>query len=94
MDNARAGEDYELYLEGQAKHYESTCKRCGACCGALDEDPCGNLILTGEGKYSCSNYENRLGIQKTVLGREFNCVPLRKILFESWAGSWKCAYKK
>ncbi len=59
--------------------YEGLCKRCGACCGAFD-DPCINLKKDTNGKYYCSVYENRHGLQKTVSGKSFNCVSIRDIL--------------
>jgi hypothetical protein len=85
---------YETYLKSRAEDHEAACIRCGACCGALEADPCSHLVKGADGKYLCTTYENRLGLQKTVLGQEFRCVPVRNILFNSWAGSWKCAYKK
>lgn len=85
--------DYENYLKDKEEAHEALCKRCGACCGSNEADPCARLLKDGNGKYYCSVYESRLGSQRTVSGREFNCVPLRKILFESWSGSWKCNYR-
>lgn len=74
--------------------YEALCKRCGACCGVFEADPCVHLKKGEDGLYLCLTYESRLGMQRTVSGREFKCVPVRSILFESWSGSWNCAYKK
>jgi hypothetical protein len=85
---------YEAYLKQTVLEQETLCKRCGACCGRFESDPCSQLRKDEDGLYSCAVYEKRLGIQKTISGREFTCIPVRKILFESWSGSWKCAYKK
>ena len=85
---------YEDHLREKEAAYEALCKRCGACCGANEADPCSHLLKDAEGLYFCSTYNDRLGLHKTVSGKEFNCVPLRKILFESWSGSWACAYKR
>ena len=85
---------YEDHLKNVQISYEALCKRCGACCGKFEDDPCVQLKKDEAGSYFCATYENRLGLQKTVSGREFNCVPVRKVLFESWSGSWQCAYKK
>jgi hypothetical protein len=86
--------EYISYQENKLKQFESLCVRCGSCCGAADNDPCQHLILDKDGKYFCNTYENRFGLQKSKSGREFLCVPIRQILFQSWSGSWKCAYKK
>jgi len=85
---------YEAYLRMSSEAYEQRCRRCGACCGAFESDPCSRLKKSDDGHYLCSDYENRAGMQKTISGRVFMCVPVRKILFESWSGSWNCAYKK
>ena len=85
---------YENYLREKDSEYEALCKRCGACCGATEADPCARLSKDDTGLYFCAAYNDRLGIQKTASGREFNCVPVSKILFESWSGSWACAYKR
>ena len=63
-------------LEGEGK-FESLCKRCGECCGCLD-DPCQNLVKVEAGKYYCKDYENRLGRQRTLSGQVFSCVPIRE----------------
>ena len=87
-------QDYERYLETKQKEYEDLCIRCGACCGVDEKDPCVKLVRQDDGRYRCSDYENRFGMQKTIKGNEFKCVTLRRIYGGSWAGSWKCAYKK
>ncbi|MFH1655309.1 MAG: hypothetical protein ABH954_01710 [Candidatus Omnitrophota bacterium] len=87
-------DEYRSYQENKLKEFEVSCTRCGSCCGVADNDPCQHLVLGNEGKYSCDIYENRFGLRKSRNGREFICVPIRQILFRSWLGSWKCAYKK
>jgi len=72
--------DYDGYVEHlkmKDENFESLCKRCGACCGAED-DPCTNLRKSGEGRYYCKDYFNRLGPQRTVSGRRFECVSIRE----------------
>ena len=73
MDEKR----YKNYFRNREKKFESVCVRCGKCCGALD-DPCRNLIKTADGTYFCKDYENRLGPQRTVSGKVFNCVSIRE----------------
>jgi len=85
---------YQEYQKNKQKEYESLCSRCGACCGSFEGDPCEHLIMDEEGKYYCNTYENRFGLKRSRNGREFLCVPIRKILSESWSGSWRCNYKK
>jgi len=85
--------DYQVYQEEKLRQYEALCKRCGACCGAFEDDPCEHLFLSEENKFACDIYENRFGLRKTKSGREFICVPIRQILFKSWLGSWRCSYK-
>ncbi len=70
------------YLEKQKtiqECYEARCKRCGSCCGALGDDPCSRLVREPDGKYSCSVYAQRIGLQRTVTGKEFHCVPIRDL---------------
>ena len=71
------------YLEKQKelqKSYEARCQRCGACCGAYDGDPCSNLGEDAMNTYYCREYEARLGLQKTISGKTFTCVPIREVL--------------
>jgi len=68
---------YSNYLTAASEDFEARCKRCGACCGALD-DPCHNLVKTPAGSWKCKNYENRFGLQRTVSGVTFNCVSIRE----------------
>jgi len=94
-DNTQIDMDNHLrYQDEKFKEYENLCKRCGACCGLFEKDPCIYLKEEKEGRYFCKVYENRLGIQRSISGREFICVPIRNILHKSWPGSFNCAYKK
>lgn len=85
---------YIRYQDEKQRDYENLCKRCGACCGIFDKDPCINLEEEVKGKYFCAIYENRFGMQRSISGREFTCVPIRDILHKSWAGDFNCAYKR
>lgn len=85
---------YEATLKKAEQDYEGLCLRCGACCGLFEKDPCAELIRTADGRYGCRIYENRFGLRRTVHGNEFLCVPVRKVISGSWAGSWRCTYKK
>ena len=89
-DNAR----YETLQACQEKEWEAKCTRCGACCGITEGDPCENLGIFPDGKYSCRIYENRFGLHKTIGGRVFRCVPIRWIINHSWPGDQLCAYKR
>lgn len=88
--------DDDIYLEKVKEKlviYEALCLHCGACCGALDGDPCGNLVKDERNKYYCKDYSNRLGLQLTVSGKSFNCVPIRDTL--KFEPSYPfCAYAK
>lgn len=76
MDEAR----YAKYQKEQIERFEGVCRRCGECCGSQDGDPCANLSRdAATGGFYCADYDNRLGPQKTVSGRMFNCVPIRGI---------------
>ena len=89
--------DDVLYGRLQEQHlleWEQTCVKCGACCGVFDKNPCEHLSETTDGKYFCSIYENRLGIHNTANGTSIKCVPIRKILHETWPGDSNCGYKK
>lgn len=85
---------YALNQEKKFQEYENLCKRCGACCGLLDADPCENLVLDKDKKCFCKVYTNRFGLQKTLSGKYFLCVPIRKVLSENWTGSETCNYKR
>jgi len=74
--------DKESFLSRQQKEeleYEALCKRCGACCGALDGDPCEDLRKDSDGKFYCSVYTHRIGMHKTLSGKQFACVPIRDL---------------
>jgi hypothetical protein len=81
---------YTLHTALKEREFEDLCKRCGACCGAQD-DPCSNLVEQ-DGTYFCRAYTGRLGPQRTVSGKEFNCVPIRTHIAQ---GSLRagCAYR-
>jgi hypothetical protein len=85
---------YEQWQNRQQDRWESLCGRCGACCGAVEGDPCEHLRGGKRGEYYCSIYENRFGTHKTVSGKPFECVPIRRILHKSWPGDECCGYKK
>jgi len=88
-------DDNALYQEQQDKkqqEYENACKRCGACCGILEGDPCEHLKLAPDNRYFCDIYEHRFGLRKTVNGHEMMCVPIRNMLHKTWWGRTKCAY--
>lgn len=78
----------------QEKAWDAACNRCGACCGVTEGDPCENLGKDSEDKYFCRIYEHRFGLRRTVGGREFQCVPLRWIMHQTWPGDHLCSYKK
>lgn len=87
--------DDEIYRDRQdeaAAAYEARCLRCGACCGA-ENDPCANLIKDAAGRFYCAVYEDRLGVRKTVSGKDFTCVPIRDLLKYSLP-SEQCGYGK
>ena len=87
--------DEERYNEIQLRKYqehEALCKRCGACCGVLDGDPCEHLRKTPENIYECDLYENRFGLRKTIKGEPVLCVPICNILDKSWWGRTRCSY--
>lgn len=87
--------DKTAYLQKQKDIqdiYEARCKRCGACCGAFGQDPCARLARGEDGKYFCSDYSNRIGLQKTTTGKEFHCVPIRDL--SSSLPFKECAYFK
>ena len=84
---------YETYQKEKLEAFESVCRRCGACCGSEDGDPCSNLMRNPDGKYACKTYGNRLGVQKTVYGMIFNCVPIRDLIKDG-ALRETCAYNE
>lgn len=87
-------EDYSSHQEKQFKHYEDICKRCGACCGSGDGDPCVDLDKDKNGRYFCKVYENRLEVSHyTVSGNKFHCIPIRDVISNIGARPG-CAYNK
>ncbi|MDD5255670.1 MAG: hypothetical protein PHR11_06435 [Candidatus Omnitrophica bacterium] len=84
-------ERYEQKLREQEERHEAACRKCGACCGAFDGDPCVNLAEQANGTFECKVYEKRLGPQVTVSGKRFNCVPIRDLLKRDYAYS-QCPY--
>ncbi|MDD2703265.1 MAG: hypothetical protein PHC33_04605 [Candidatus Omnitrophica bacterium] len=71
---------YQRKQQESAEEYESRCRRCGACCGAYDGDPCINLEKAADNRYFCKVYNTRLGLQKTISGKSFTCVLIRENL--------------
>ena len=94
METISDQESYERYQEIQEEKWESLCRRCGACCGITEGDPCEHLYQTKAGGYSCRIYHNRFGEHKTTSGKTFRCVPIRDILQISWPGDQCCGYKR
>ncbi len=90
MDELR----YQSLQEKQSLDWEHACASCGACCGLAENDPCEELVCLPSGKYVCRIYENRFGLHKTINGRVFKCVPLRKIIHGFWPGDEQCSYKR
>jgi len=89
-ENAR----YQAYWEQKEAAQEARCRRCGACCGVYENDPCVKLVREADGRYRCGDYAGRFGPQKTVNGDTFTCVAFRRIRYGSWPGSWRCGYKR
>ncbi|MBU1870216.1 MAG: hypothetical protein KJ818_07090 [Candidatus Omnitrophica bacterium] len=71
--------NYSQKQKEEQDKYEALCRRCGACCGANDGDPCLNLDKGQDGKYYCKVYDHRVGLQKTKSGKVFACVPIRDL---------------
>ncbi len=84
---------YARWLSARQGDWESLCRHCGACCGAL-EDPCQHLFMTPEGRSCCLVYPARIGPHRTVAGKLFTCVHVRQKLGTSWPGDEHCGYKK
>ena len=84
---------YQEYLRQAQDAYDARCRRCGACCGVAEGDPCAKLVFEEDGRTRCGDYANRLGPQKTVNGTTFTCTTLRRIRSGAWPGSWRCGYK-
>jgi len=80
---------YAAYQEDEFHDLEAKCR----CCGSEDKDPCENLAHDPDNNYYCRIYNTRLGLQKTVSGKIFNCVSINELIRR---GSLKevCAYKE
>ncbi|MBF0384741.1 MAG: hypothetical protein HQL27_02605 [Candidatus Omnitrophica bacterium] len=89
-DETKRYNSYQLANEGI---WENKCRNCGSCCGASDQDPCEHLLIDQSRGYSCRIYKTRFGARKTLAGKAFNCVPIRKNLDKSWPGDHMCGYK-
>ena len=85
---------YKKMQEKKELEHEALCKRCGACCGVLENDPCEHLKKGSDEKYLCDIYEDRFGMQKTLKGEPILCVPLRNVLHKTWWGRIGCSYYK
>jgi len=83
---------YYEQLEQMDREFESICRMCGECCGSSD-DPCVNLAEKGNGIYVCVCYDNRIGEQRTVSGKKFNCVPIREHI-KNKSLRPNCAYQR
>jgi len=89
--------DDSRYKASQLKKYmehEALCKRCGACCGIFDGDPCEHLKTHDKKTYYCEIYDKRFGLHKTLSGEPILCVPIRNMLHRTWWGRNNCAYVK
>ena len=92
-----AKDDLTRYNDYMVQHWltwEAACRRCGACCGLAEGDPCEELGVDPQGRTFCRIYKNRFAGHRTRAGREFQCVPIRNILHTSWVGCSQCAYKQ
>lgn len=86
-------EKYKKLQRDNEASWEALCKRCGACCGSVEGDPCEHLVQSKSGEYLCNVYENRFGTHKTISGETIRCVDIRNILSREWPGSQHCGYK-
>lgn len=84
---------YYKRQESDRASHEALCRRCGKCCGSETEEPCRNLVKDDSGKYRCATYDNRLGRQLTVSGREFTCVPIYDVIRKGMPHTG-CGYTK
>jgi len=86
---------HKILQDVQTVNWEDVCGNCGACCGVVEGDPCENLVKLKDDKYLCSVYERRfIGMHKSIKGAAVKCVPISKILSNSWPGHQDCQYKK
>ena len=94
MDDTHRAERLRILRQLDHNDFERICKRCGACCGAFDGDPCRHLRKNGDGTFLCEIYKDRFGNHTTVHGTKMDCVPILEILEDSWTGDFFCAYKE
>lgn len=80
-------------LKLKEEEFEKRCRRCGACCGAYDGDRCIHLNAGADSRYYCDAYDRRLGLQKTVSGKSFECVSIKEILRKAYPREG-CGYEK
>jgi uncharacterized cysteine cluster protein YcgN (CxxCxxCC family) len=71
---------YDRRQMEESAEYEALCRHCGTCCGSKGLDPCANLIRKNDGTFACRNYETRIGVQHTVTGKTFTCIPIRDVI--------------
>ena len=62
---------YQEHLAQKEAEYDARCRRCGACCGVYENDPCVKLVRDADGRYRCGDYAGRFGLQTTVNGNTF-----------------------
>ena len=74
---------YTQYIQKKEREHESLCKRCGICCGILN-DPCIHLKKDSSKQFFCEIYFKRIGHHSSKEGNTFRCVPIRNILHENW----------
>ena len=84
---------YSEKLKDTLDKYEGLCCHCGSCCGSTDGDHCIHLTKKSDNKYYCKVYKNRIGMQVTVSGTQFACIPIRDFLKFNPPYP-KCAYSK
>jgi len=83
---------YIKYSKTEEEKFEAVCKRCGECCGALD-DPCRNLVKNKTNdQWFCKDYKDRYKQQKTISGNSFTCVSIREHM-RNGSLRLNCAYR-
>ncbi len=92
MQNISEEIKYKQFQAEKYHEFEAACKRCGACCGVVEGDPCEHLVKLRNGRYFCDTYEDRLGVHRTISGAMVRCVSVREIINKDWPGIWQCAY--
>lgn len=83
---------YEKYTTDEEQKFESICKRCGECCGKMD-DPCENLKKRDVDESFCAIYPDRFGQRKTVSGNTFRCVSIRDHITQQTLRP-NCSYRR